>query len=433
MSPRLVPTIHAHGDATRLDAVLELVAYSARPRPLSVALDELPRRLAKVFDADVCSIYLLEGETLVMRGNVGFPASALSEIRLGVGHGITGLAVEYMRPISLNAASEHSSYQHFPSLGEEKFPIFLALPIVGTEGPLGALVLQRRTPPAFTSQDVELAAALTSPIAALADRARLVDALHGSKRPSARGARRITLSGRSVVPGRALGVLRAFPRPESRSAKDVRGQLSEGAERLDLAIAQAHRALHLLQKESPAQEAAGMRPLQELQTILEDARLKERALELATRRRDTGAGLLDLGLEAQRTAGNLGNEYAMQRATLIADVCEALSVFVDPSWKPDVPPGAVLVGSQFTAFDLLVSMRLRPAAVVLGEHTGDALSKQLLKSIKVPAVVDVAGLFRWSQVGEIALVDGDHGLVRLNPSRAEVATVRYEKKRHGNA
>src|SRR5262245_32802408 len=125
MSTRLVPTIHAHGEATRLDAVLDLVAFTARPRPLSVALDELPRRMAKVFAADVCSIYLLEREDLVMRGNVGFPARALGEVRLLVGQGITGRAIEYMRPISLNAAPEHSSYRHFPGLGEEKFPIFL--------------------------------------------------------------------------------------------------------------------------------------------------------------------------------------------------------------------------------------------------------------------------------------------------------------------
>jgi phosphotransferase system enzyme I (PtsP) len=49
----------------------------------------------------------------------------------------------------------------------------------------------------------------------------------------------------------------------------------------------------------------------------------------------------------------------------------------------------------------------------------------------VPAVTEVAGLFRWATDGELALVDADHGLVQLNPTRAEIALVRLAKKRPG--
>ena len=43
--------------------------------PLSLLLDEGPRRIAEIVGADVASLYLLEGEgdELVLRGNVGFP------------------------------------------------------------------------------------------------------------------------------------------------------------------------------------------------------------------------------------------------------------------------------------------------------------------------------------------------------------------------
>jgi phosphotransferase system enzyme I (PtsP) len=44
-------------------------------------------------------------------------------------------------------------------------------------------------------------------------------------------------------------------------------------------------------------------------------------------------------------------------------------------------------------------------------------------------VTEVSGLFRWATEGEVALVDADHGLVQLNPTRAEIALVRVEKKR----
>src|SRR5262245_15379922 len=99
------PTIHGPGDP-RLDAVLEFLAFASKQMPLATLLDEAPRRIAHIFSANVCSVYLLEGDgsTLVMRGNVGFGEHALGQVRLAVGEGITGKAVEYLRPISTRAA-----------------------------------------------------------------------------------------------------------------------------------------------------------------------------------------------------------------------------------------------------------------------------------------------------------------------------------------
>ena len=100
MSATVRPKLHDRGNP-RLDGVLDFVKFTARPMPLATLLDEAPRRLVQLLHADVCSLYLLEGEhTLVMRGNVGFGARALGQVRLQIGEGITGQAVEYMRPIS---------------------------------------------------------------------------------------------------------------------------------------------------------------------------------------------------------------------------------------------------------------------------------------------------------------------------------------------
>src|SRR5262249_28263469 len=87
------PKVHGRGDK-RLDGVLDLVAFAARPMPLLTLLDEAPKRIGALFGADVCSIYLLEGDghSLVMRGNVGFSHAALGQVRLRVGEGITGEA-----------------------------------------------------------------------------------------------------------------------------------------------------------------------------------------------------------------------------------------------------------------------------------------------------------------------------------------------------
>ena len=42
------PTVHGQGNR-RLDGVLELVAFSAKPMPLVTLLDEAPKRVAAIF------------------------------------------------------------------------------------------------------------------------------------------------------------------------------------------------------------------------------------------------------------------------------------------------------------------------------------------------------------------------------------------------
>src|SRR4051812_48837474 len=418
MERRLAPKIHARGDAAGLDAVLELVAFSARPRSLVVALDEMPAMIAAALRAQVCSIYLLEGDDLVMRGNVGFGPEAIGNVRLSVGEGVTGMAVEALRPISLQTASAHASWRHFPGLGEERFPIFLAVPVPGASRPLGALVLQRRDGPAFHGPEIELAAALTAPIAAMVERARLVDALEGRRGPGGAAGRRVTLSGRSIGPGQALGVVFNAPRP---SRKDLKGPARapgvETEQALAAAVLAARRALGSLEKRLREKGGAAAL-LASFRMILDDRRLRERALELAAQGRTLGEALQHVGSEAARAARRAGEAFGVDRAGRISEVCDALA-YLSAQDRPAPPRKAVVACDALSAFDLLTSVGVAfPVAVVTAEPAAGSL-RALLEHLHLPAVSEVSGLLRWATDGERALVDGDHGLVSLNPRRSE--------------
>ncbi|HEY8207335.1 MAG TPA: GAF domain-containing protein [Myxococcaceae bacterium] len=433
MERRLAPKIHARGDAAGLDAVLELVAFSARPRSLAVALDELPAMIGTALRAQVCSIYLLEGDDLVMRGNVGFGPEAIGNVRLGVGEGVTGLAVETLRPISLQAASSHASWRHFPGLGEERFPIFLAVPVPGASRPLGALVLQRRDPPAFHGPEIELAAALTAPIASMVERARLVDALEGRRGPGGAAGRRVTLSGRSIGPGRALGVVFNAPRPSRKELKGpARAPGAETHQALLAAVLAARRAIGSLEKRL-RQKGEATALLAALRMILDDHRLRERALECAAQGRTLGEALQHVGSEAGRTARRAGEAFGVERAGRISEVCDALAFFALPD-RPAPPRKAVLVCDALSAFDLLTSVGVAfPAAVVTAEPASAGSFRALLEHLRLPVIAEVPSLLRWATDGERALVDGDHGLVSLNPRHSEVEVFRAGRRPEGPA
>jgi len=415
-SPAALPaTIHGRGQQ-RLDAVCDLVASLALPRPLAAALDDLPARVAAVFESAVCSVYLREGNDLVMRGNVGFGHEALGEVRLAVGEGLVGTAVELMRPVSTNAAASHARARVFPSLGEERYPALLAVPVPGPTGPAGALVVQRQEP-GYSQAEIELLVALAGAVAPVVGKARIVDA------PAARPAgpatvRRVTLTGRMLAPGRALGVAMALRRPavrnnggEVRSAQELGRVFDRVVLECDATLESFLRAARRKSVDTAALELARM--------ILADGRVRERTLELAaTRGLVTALG--QVAREATRSARLTDVPIVAERAQELSELCDALRVLAAPRALESVPQGAVWVGETLTVFDLVMAARRKPCAVVLaGRAPAGARLRGLVELLDVPAVSEVAGLFAWVNDGDVVLVDGVHGLVRVNPTRRE--------------
>src|SRR5438128_2312916 len=132
----------------RLDTALRFAAGASRGSSLGSALGFLCDQIARMIDSPIASVYVLEGrDELVLRGNHGFPSVALGEVRLRVGQGITGTAVETMRPVTVADAGLVAQFAYFPQLAEERYPAFLAVPLLEGRRPRGALVLPRAPGP----------------------------------------------------------------------------------------------------------------------------------------------------------------------------------------------------------------------------------------------------------------------------------------------
>ncbi|HEY2512430.1 MAG TPA: phosphoenolpyruvate-utilizing N-terminal domain-containing protein [Polyangiaceae bacterium] len=435
--PNTPGTPYVRHGSKRLDAVLDFVAFAAKPMPLVTLLDEGPRRIASIFEADICSLYLLEGEgnELVMRGNVGFDRGALGQVRLHVGEGITGEAVEYLRPISADLAGSHASYKHFEELGEERFPVFLAVPVRGKAGALGAIVTQRASQP-FGPADVELLTALGALIAAGIRHAELIDSNREKgtpRRAAGGGTRKVTLPGRPTMAGRALGAIAALRRPATR-ANDSAAKPSPEADgrMLRSAFDVAEKAMRGL-----SQRAAQLRLgrdaafLSTYVEILTDERFRERASELVAEGIGISAALDRVARDVTRVAASVTRDaFLEERARDIEDLCDALTMLAAADKRAELPSKAVLVGDGLTVFDLLISARAHPVGVALSERASGPRTRSLLRLLGVPSIVDVHGLFRWASDGDVALVDADHGLVIINPSKSEISGVREFKRSH---
>src|SRR5215470_11373553 len=200
--------VHERGDR-RLDGILRLIAEAGRPRPLADVLANLCSAIGEIARVPVVSIYVLEGDTLVLRGNLGFPATALGTVQLKLGEGLTGFVAECLRPVSVAIGRHDERWKAVPGIGEDKFPSYLGIPILSGEGPAGVLVIQRREARAFAPAEVALA--LAAPVGYALERARARAEAEAEDRTPTKAARTARLDGVALAGGIALG--RAFVVP----------------------------------------------------------------------------------------------------------------------------------------------------------------------------------------------------------------------------
>ncbi|MDI3285934.1 GAF domain-containing protein [Polyangium sp. 15x6] len=415
----------------RLDRVLDFVSFVAKPMPLSVFLDEAPKRIAAIVQAEIVSLYLLEGDgdALVLRGNVGFPVGARGTVRMSVGEGLTGTAVATMRPVAVVKAPGDQRWRAFPGIDEDHYPVFLAVPILGFGRALGAIVVQRSGDKAYRPSDVRLLVALTAPIASAIRHAEVLRELRDKKlRRTGGGTRKVTLPGVPSVPGRSLGAVAALRRPATspqrkataEDAKLLRGAWSAAEKALSSLVARA-------QKLGLSRESAF---LSTYELMIGDLRLRQRAFELVAEGHGVAQALGLVAREGVRAAnGIVGDPFLQERARDMEDLCDALVMLATPDARAELPTKAVLIGDRLTVFDLVVSARTRPVGVVLSERASDPRTPVLLRLLGVPSITQVEGLFQWASPGDVALLDADHGFLVINPSRAEMASIRAERKK----
>ena len=416
---------------SRLDQTIDYVSFVAKSIPLSVLLDEAPKRISTIVQADVVSLFLLEGsgDALVLRGNVGYPVNVRGTVRMSVGEGLTGAAVASRRPIAAIHAPGDKRWLAFPEIDEERFPVFLAVPILGHDRVLGAIVAQRSGSRAFKPSDVRLLVALTAPIASAIRHAQVLRELREKKlRRTGGGTRKITLPGVPVLYGRSLGAVAALRRPATTpqrissqdDAKNLRHAWNSVEKGLSGIFTRAQR-LGLLREASF---------LSNYVLMAGDERMRERAFELLADGQGVAEALGSIAREAVRVAnGIVGDPFLQERARDIEDLCDTLVMLASPDARAELPSKAVLIGDKLTVFDLLVSAKANPVGVALSERVPNPRTNVLLKLFGVPAITHVDGLFQWASPGDVALLDADHGFLMINPSRAEMATLRAERKK----
>lgn len=432
--------VHERGDAA-LEGVLRLIDEAARPRPLAEVLAALCAEVSEIVACEIVSIYLRDrdaaGEALRMAANVGFPAGAISRVRLKVGEGIVGHTAQALRPVSVELAPTDPRFKAFPELGEERFPIFLAVPLLVGRRAEGVMVLQRANR-RFEPDEVVLATALATSFAYALERARV----RRSETAPSKESRRVRLEGVALAPGSELGRVETLPTFEGLAAlwgakeAELDRPGPEGAARRAAQVRDAFESLvrdlgRARRKVAPVLEEAQRTALESLALIETDSRFLEMLADeasktnvpLALRKiaRDYAA------VPYKRTAAQ--QSWLLERSEEVEELCLLLAA---RATGERIPTGtaALLVPERLSAVVALAAVAHRSAAIAVGaEADRSALGPAIARAAGVPVVADVGGLFAWARAGDVVLVDGDEGVVRVNPSATQIAKFRERERR----
>lgn len=117
-------------------------------------LQQLAVKVAGQLKVSVCSIYLREGEELLLAASHGFDPSFIGKIRIRIGEGITGTVARNREYISLNRASQDPRYKNFPELQEEKYNAMLSFPIADQSELFGVINLNSTSIKTFSEDEI---------------------------------------------------------------------------------------------------------------------------------------------------------------------------------------------------------------------------------------------------------------------------------------
>jgi signal transduction protein with GAF and PtsI domain len=390
--PKPIVQVH-HRGARGVDGILRLIELAGHDGPLEAMLTAMCDELAAIAGADIASVYVHEDDRLVMRGNHGFAPSAIGTT-LDVGEGITGLVAECMRPVSAAHAAAEAAYKAVPGLGEERFPVFVGVPLIGAGSVIGVLVLQRRTR-IFSQDEVTLATALGAPITLAIER-RLATAMRSAR-----------LVGRGHVAGAVLGRVGLVPTTTALGAPPVELERAFGRLREDLGRAMKR----LAEADAPAVGAS----LDRFALALCDARLREQLVAA-----DQPDGLRKVAKEYARAPYRLGVVGSASLGVQVVDIEELCVLLADPR---SMRPGHVWIADRIHAFVAIAAVARGAAALVASDACSlDAIA--IARAAGLPVVSDVPGLFGWARPNDLLAVDGESGEVLVSPAPTEIERLR---------
>src|ERR1700691_87628 len=157
-----------------LEQIANLAAKEGQP---AETLMNVVALIAKRFETDVCSAYLLEPDraNLVLAATVGLRKECIGNLRMAINEGLAGLVAEQVRPVAVEQAHSHPRFKYFRKAEEYDYKSFLGFPLIDRGVLQGVLVVQTVEPRLFLEEEIRMLTEAAAQVAPVVSEARTLD------------------------------------------------------------------------------------------------------------------------------------------------------------------------------------------------------------------------------------------------------------------
>jgi len=389
---------------------------------IETLLDGAVEMVAARTRSAVCSIYLydVEARELTLRATRGLNPESVGTVRLKLGQGLTGLALEQMQTVCEKDASANPGYQYFPGIFEERYNAFLAVPIARGISRMGVLVLQRDSQECFNDADIKALETVASQLAHIIENAQFLLGMHEPKKKTARTLPQElgVVRGKVGSEGFAYAPAEIIDKQRSLSFllhRDFGGHYT--LENFRDAMAHTAKQLEALQErvEHKLSDAASLIFAAHLMILKDQAFIGQ-----ITQRIENGANaptaIAETAAEYMRGFLASGNAYMREKINDIEDLAVRLvNNLVSGGQEIDVYKDHVIITRELFPSDLLkLSSEEARAVVLVGGGVTSHLSI-LARSLSMPLVITNSFELLDVPDGTPILVDAEMGNVYVDP------------------
>jgi phosphotransferase system enzyme I (PtsP) len=389
-------------------------------------LDKTVAMVASHTNSDVCSVYLYNNENheLVLRATRGLNPDSVGRVKLKLGQGLTGLALQDLRPICEKDAVHNPNFKFFPGIFEERYECFLAVPIVRGIWKIGVLVLQRQKSRYFNDSDITALEAATSQLANIIENARFLMAMHEpheeeQKVKTALSEKFKFIKGKAASEGfaygpaaiankkKSLAILMHREFDHTYTLEDFHKAITKTADQLEELQEQVGRKLS---------DAASLIFSAHL-VILKDKYFVGGVVNLIESGINPPQAILQIATQYMGSFATSGNSYMQEKTQDIEDlIVRLMSNLLDETEELGKFRNRVIITGELLPSDLLILSSEEAGGIVLIGGTVTSHLSILARSLRIPMIVSDTYELLGLPDNTPILVDAETGHAYVDPS-----------------
>lgn len=300
--------------------------------------------VAKHLKAEVCSIYLLDisGRVLVLQATTGLNPDSVGFVKLKVGEGLVGKAMETRKMILEDHASRNPDFKYFPAAREDAFECFLAIPILRGRQGIGVMVVQRRANLNFSQDEAMALRTIASQLAVLIENARVLLSLKEEEAPgdghahlfrtykslespSVSGMFPAQVASRGIAVGKALLTRKNSMLEMLRSSREVTDKKKLGIDALEAAITATIGEIEALEQKIARQLPEAVTLIFDAHImILKDKGFSVKMKELTLQGSSALLAVVTVARKYMKLFGESDNVYLREKVADVEDVAMRL-------------------------------------------------------------------------------------------------------------